>query len=88
MCENCAVLRSVGALLFIGRASEYAAFGTFQIKIALIVCAIVVTLSAHHRYGLRLQRADDRQRFRIGLASILLWPSVAVAGRMIAFVHG
>lgn len=77
-----------GGLLFIGRAAEYAAFGTFQIKIALIACAITLTLAVQRRYGVWLQRADERQRFRIGLASLSLWLCVAVAGRMIAFVHG
>lgn len=77
-----------GALLFIGRAAEYAYFGTFQIKIALIVAALTMTLLVRQRYGLRFERADDRQRRWIGVASIALWLSVAVAGRLIAFVHG
>ncbi len=77
-----------GGLLFIGRAGEYAAFGTFRIKIALIVLAVAAIAAAHVRYGIRLERATDRQRFRIGLVSISLWLCIAVAGRMIAFVHG
>lgn len=83
---GCAIIS--GALLFIGRAAEYAFFGTFQIKIGLIVGAVALTFAMHRRYGLRLERADDRQRRRIGLVSIVVWLCVAVAGRMIAFVHG
>ncbi|MFT5485951.1 MAG: hypothetical protein ACI9JL_004363 [Paracoccaceae bacterium] len=83
---GCAVIS--GGLLFIGRAAEYASFGTFQIKIALIVGALAMTAMVHRRYGLRLERAGDRQCRRIGVASIALWLSVVVAGRMIAFVHG
>ena len=45
----CAIVS--GALLFIGRAGEYAAFGTFQIKIALIACTIMMTVAVHRRYG-------------------------------------
>lgn len=83
---GCAVVS--GGLLFLGRAAEYAAFGTFQIKIALIVGALSMTAMVHRRYGWLLEAAGDRQCRRIGAASIALWLSVVVAGRMIAFVHG
>lgn len=82
----CAV--ASGVLLFIGRAAEYAYFGTFQIKIALIAAALTMTLLVRWRYGLRFERADEHQRSWIGSASIALWLSVAIAGRLIAFVHG
>lgn len=82
----CAIVS--GGLLFVGRAGEYAAFGTFQIKMALIATALALTLAAHRRFGLRLQRADARQRLCIGIASMALWFSTAIAGRMIAFIHG
>jgi len=42
----------------------------------------------HRRYGMRFQRATARHRVQIGSASICLWLGVAIAGRMIAFVHG
>ena len=77
-----------GGLLFIGRAGEYAAFGTFQVKMALVVIGLAMTLAVHRRFGLRLQRAGSRQRVCIGIASMTLWFGIAVAGRMIAFVHG
>jgi len=82
----CAIVS--GGLLFIGRAAEYAAFGTFQIKIALIAVAVAVTATVHRRYGLYFQRVTARRRVQIGSASICLWLGVAIAGRMIAFVHG
>lgn len=77
-----------GGLLFVGRAGEYAAFATFRIKLALLVCALAVLCVAHWRYGLWLQRADARACVRVGVASMVLWCAVAVSGRMIAFVHG
>tara|TARA_R110002072_G_scaffold51622_3_gene138411 strand:+ start:5082 stop:5552 length:471 start_codon:yes stop_codon:yes gene_type:complete len=83
---GCAVVS--GGLMFVGRAAEYAAFGAFQVKIALIACAVALTLAVHRRYGARLERADDHRRRWIGAASISLWLCVAVAGRLIAFVHG
>jgi hypothetical protein len=82
----CAIVS--GGLLFIGRAAEYAAFGTFQIKLALIAVAVAVTATVHRRYGLYFQRATARRRVQIGSVSICLWLGVAIAGRMIAFVHG
>lgn len=83
---GCAVIS--GGLLFIGRAAQYAAFDLFQLKIAMIAIALAMTLTVHKRYGLCLEKATARQRVRIGTASICLWCAVAVAGRMIAFVHG
>lgn len=79
---------TTGALLFIGRATEYAAFGTFQIKMALLAVAVSLVVAAHARYGVRLQRATARQASRVGLASIVVWICIAIAGRMIAYVHG
>ena len=81
----CAIVS--GGLLFIGRAAEDAAFDTFRIKLALIVCAVGMTLLVRRRYGIRLGRATDRQCVTVGLASIALWVGVAVSGRMIAFIH-
>lgn len=76
-----------GVLLFIGRAAEYASFETFQIKMALLATALTMTFLARRRYGIRFERADDRQRLVIGSASIAIWLGVAIAGRMIAFAH-
>lgn len=83
----CGALLS-GALLFMGRAAEYAAYDTFRIKLVLIAGALAMTLMAHLRYGIWLERADDRWRVFIGLASIALWVGTATCGRMIAFIHG
>ena len=33
-------------------------------------------------------RTNERQCFRIGIVSLLLCLGIAIAGRMIAFVHG
>lgn len=82
----CAVVS--GFLLFAGRAATYSGQELFQIKMALILLGVIAVIIAHVRHGLRLQRATPWQCFRIGLTSIVIWLSVLVSGRMIAFVHG
>ena len=77
-----------GALMFSGRASEYAAFETFQVKMALLASAIALILVAHLRFGFRFDRATHRQQAAIGAISLVFWLCIAVSGRMIAFVHG
>lgn len=77
-----------GFLLFAGRAATYVAFELFQAKMALIVLGVAALAVAHVRFGLRLERATQGQRIGAGLISIVIWLSVLVSGRMIAFVHG
>jgi hypothetical protein len=83
---------AAGVLLFSIRAVQYAATLLFQLKLALIACGIANALllrwalaweTASHDVGVlpppRLRAA--------GAASIAIWLSVLVCGRMLAFLE-
>ncbi|MGE0626771.1 MAG: DUF6644 family protein [Hyphomicrobiaceae bacterium] len=82
---------AAGFLLFSVRAVDYAGTALFQVKMVLIVCALANALLLH-----RAQQWEAAQpnggtlpplRIRLaGAASIALWLSVIVCGRMIAFL--
>jgi hypothetical protein len=80
-----------GSLLFSIRAVQYAGTTLFQLKMALVACGIANALL------LRMAAAREAEsngvgtmpplRLRVaGAASILLWLSVIVCGRFVAFV--
>jgi hypothetical protein len=82
---------SAGFLLFSIRAVEYAGTTLFQVKMALVVCGVANALL------LRLATQWEAQQTVVGVVpplrlraagavSILLWLSVIVCGRMIAFL--
>jgi hypothetical protein len=82
---------AAGALMFSIRASEYAIKTVFQIKLALIVCAIANTLLL--RRAAQWEASQDAvnttppMRLRLaGALSITLWLAVIACGRTIAFV--
>jgi len=77
----CAVLS--GALLFISAATEVAANPAFRVKLVLILIAGANALVFHARGGLR--GGDSLARLQAA-ASLLLWLSVIVAGRLIAYL--
>ena len=72
---------SMGLLLFITRATEYAADPIFQAKQALIVLA-----AANAALAPRMFQPNKKGRMRVhaGL-SLLLWLAVILAGRAIAY---
>jgi len=83
---------AAGFMLFSIRAVQYASLGLFQVKLALILCGIgnglllrraVAWETASHDIGVlppaRLRAA--------GAASIAIWLSVLVCGRMLAFLE-
>jgi hypothetical protein len=82
---------SAGFLLFSIRAVQYAGTALFQVKMALVACGIANALllrkaaaweTAQHEAG-----AVPPPRLRAaGAASIVLWLSVIVCGRFVAFV--
>jgi hypothetical protein len=81
-----------GALLFSIRAVEYAGMTLFQVKMALVACGIANALLLRKAAQWeRLQTATDVMpplRLQVaGGLSMLLWLSVIVCGRMIAFVE-
>ncbi len=75
-----------GAVMFASRASEYAALGVFQIKIALVLMGVVVALVLHSRHGLYMQRAGRVRMAGHAAVSLTLWIAVLALGRLIAFV--
>ena len=77
----CAVLS--GALLFISAATEVAANPAFRVKLVLILIAGANALVFHARGGLR--GGDSLARLQAA-ASLLLWLSVIVAGRLIGYL--
>jgi hypothetical protein len=82
---------AAGFLLFSVRAVEYAGKTLFQVKMALVMCAIANALLLRRAAQWEAQQAvvDATTPWRLkvaGAASILLWLSVIVCGRMLAFV--
>lgn len=86
------VLALVAGLgLFSVRATKYAATGLFQLKMALLICAITNALLLHRAVQWEMHQAAisviPPWRLRVaGALSIALWLSVITCGRMIAFV--
>ena len=75
---------ATGAFLFITRAPEYAAIDLFLVKVALIAVGVVHALSLHLGSGLR--NASDARLRAAGAASLSIWLTALVCGRLLAFV--
>ncbi len=73
-----------GAWLFLVNAVDYAANIAFRIKLGLIALAVLNALWLHRRVWTQ-ERPSPAVRLH-GALSLLLWPSVLVAGRWIGFV--
>ncbi|KAA9009498.1 hypothetical protein F3S47_06915 [Histidinibacterium aquaticum] len=70
-----------GFLLFATQAGDYLGNRAFLVKMALLALALV-NIAAH----LRLSALSPGRQRAAALASLLLWPAVLIAGRMIAYV--
>jgi len=81
-----ALALATGGLLFIPRASEYAALAVVQVKLALVAAGGVHALAVHARHGWLAARAPPARLAAHAAASLVLWPVVLVLGRLIAFV--
>lgn len=68
-----------GALMFAVRATDYAGMPLFWIKLGLIAVAAV------NFVAFSLLRAEGVKRVLAGV-SIVLWPTVLLAGRLLGFV--
>ena len=80
-----------GLTLFSVRAVKYAGTELFQVKMALVACAVTNALLLKHAAQWEAQQAKvgvaPPPRLRVaGALSIVLWVSVIVCGRMLAFV--
>ena len=77
---------TMGFLLFLMRAVDYAALPLFRIKLLLILVGSGSTLALHGIYGLSLETASRRRLAQAALLSMTCWIGALIAGRMIAFV--
>jgi hypothetical protein len=82
---------AAGALLFSIRAVEYAATTLFQVKMALIACAVgnALLLRRARQWEAASVVADEWPPPRLRIAgglSIALWLAVIVCGRLLAFL--
>jgi len=75
---------TTGGLLFVTRATEYAALDLFLVKLALIAAGAVHALSLH--LGSGLVSASRTQRRVAGATSLSIWLAALVCGRLLAFV--
>jgi hypothetical protein len=75
-----------GILLFLPRASEYAALTVVQVKLALVAVGALHAIAVHALFGWLASRATPRRRAGHAAASIMLWLAVLALGRLIAFV--
>jgi hypothetical protein len=71
---------SCGLLLFAVQATDYVVNTWFRIKFALLAAALLN--AALH---LSLSRKEEALRRTTALTSLLLWPSVLICGRMVAY---
>jgi hypothetical protein len=80
-----------GGLLFSVHAVKYAGMGIFQAKLLLVLAAITNALLLHRTLAWRSTTApevtdDPTLRVKIAaLLSVILWVSVIICGRMIAY---
>lgn len=80
-----------GLALFSVRATKYAATGLFQLKMALLICAITNAFLLHRAVQWEAHQAavsviPPRHLRVAGAVSIALWLLVIACGRMLAFV--
>lgn len=80
-----AVAIASGLLLFAVRASEYAALDLFLTKITLVGAGAIFAVTVH--LAVDLPRLALARRHLVGAISLLLWPTVLVCGRLLAFVE-
>ncbi|MFO0458516.1 MAG: hypothetical protein ACK50I_04765, partial [Burkholderiales bacterium] len=84
----CAAVAS-GTLLFVANAGELLANRAFVVKVALLMFAGLNAAAFHAsaaKEALRTTDAPGPGMRAAGAASLLLWASVIVAGRLIAYV--
>lgn len=77
-----------GLLMFSGRATEYAGYGLFQIKIALVLTGAASALLIHCRFGPWLQGMPRKIQIRTAILSLCSWLGALICGRSIAFLYG
>jgi hypothetical protein len=78
-------LAASGSILFAADAEALAQSGTFRLKLVLIALALANVALFRWLNGACVADPPPAGARLLGLASLLLWVSVAIAGRMIAY---
>jgi hypothetical protein len=79
------ILAASGSIMFAADAVSVARKGVFQTKLVLVALALANVALFRWRYGAAVRDPPPAGARALALASLLLWISVAVAGRMIAY---
>lgn len=80
-----AILAASGSILFAADAEAVASSGTFRLKLVLIAIALANVALFRLLYGRSPADPPPLLARVLALTSLLLWTSVAIAGRMIAY---
>ena len=79
------ILAASGSILFASDAEALARSGTFRLKLVLIAVALANVVLFRRLYGAAPGEPLPKGARVLALASLLLWTSVAIAGRLIAY---
>jgi hypothetical protein len=79
------ILAASGSILFAADAEALARQDTFRLKLILIAIALANVALFRLRYGAVVTDPPPAGARLLALASLLLWTSVAICGRMIAY---
>src|ERR671912_946388 len=79
------ILAASGSILFAADAEALARQDTFRLKLILIAIALANVALFRLRYGAVVADPPPAGARLLALASLLLWTSVAICGRMIAY---
>ena len=80
------VLATSGSILFAAGAKSLGNSGTFRLKLILIGIALANVILFRWRYGATPSDPPPLGARVLALISLLLWTSVAIAGRLIAYI--
>ena len=80
-----AILAASGSVLFAADAESLATGGTFRLKLILIAVALANVALFRLLFGAVASDPPPLTARLLALASLLLWTSVAICGRMIAY---
>lgn len=79
------ILAASGSILFAADAKSLAQSGTFRLKLVLIAVALANVALFRWQYGAAVVDPPPSGARVLALASLLLWASVAIAGRLIPY---
>jgi hypothetical protein len=80
------ILAASGSILFAADAESVARKGVFQLKLVLIATALANVAAFRWLYGREASDPPPAGARGLALLSLLLWTSVAICGRLIAYL--